>query len=196
MILLITDAYGKISAGASASERGKGKSALALRPFTLGRYRLSRKGAYVNIVEGETIHSYYGFASDYDKFIEASLLLEWTGKIMPEDMPSPEIFKLLSECLELMDARKRAFRTLTVSYMVQVLKLSGLWPESQNFKSDELLSGLDFDIVNALAYLSENPLNTMKNLALDDGRADVLKRIVMRYAEWHLDVGNLKSDKV
>jgi DNA repair protein RecO (recombination protein O) len=80
--------------------------------------------------------------------------------------------------------------------MVHVLKLSGLWPELQNFDSDELLSGLDFDIVNALAYLSENPLNTMKNLALDDARADTLKRIVMRYAEWHLDVGNLKSDKV
>jgi DNA repair protein RecO (recombination protein O) len=92
MILLITDLYGKISAGTSTSERGKGKSALALRPFTLGRYRLSRRGSYINIVEGEAIHSYYDFASDYDKFVEASLILEWTGKIIPEDLPSPEIF--------------------------------------------------------------------------------------------------------
>ena len=38
MITVLTKRYGKISAGTSINEGGKNKSALALRPFSYGRY--------------------------------------------------------------------------------------------------------------------------------------------------------------
>ncbi len=44
MILLFSKKYGKISAGTGINERGKGKSSLALRPFTYGRYELFKTG--------------------------------------------------------------------------------------------------------------------------------------------------------
>ena len=38
MLLVFTKKYGKISAGSDISEKGRGKAALALRPFTYGQY--------------------------------------------------------------------------------------------------------------------------------------------------------------
>ena len=40
MILLFTKKYGKISAGSNINEKGRTKSALAMRPFTYGTYEL------------------------------------------------------------------------------------------------------------------------------------------------------------
>ncbi|MBQ4650335.1 MAG: recombination protein O N-terminal domain-containing protein, partial [Firmicutes bacterium] len=40
MLLLFTKKFGKISVGTSATEGGRNKSALAVRPFTYGRYEL------------------------------------------------------------------------------------------------------------------------------------------------------------
>ena len=39
MLKVFTREFGKISAGTSMSEKGKSKSALAIRPFTLGNYQ-------------------------------------------------------------------------------------------------------------------------------------------------------------
>ena len=38
MIVLLSARYGKISAGSRINEGGRNKSALAMRPFTYGRY--------------------------------------------------------------------------------------------------------------------------------------------------------------
>ena len=40
MVLLFSKKYGKISAGSSISEKGRSRAALAMRPFTYGRYEL------------------------------------------------------------------------------------------------------------------------------------------------------------
>ncbi len=44
MILLFTKKYGKISAGSNINEKGRTKSALAMRPFTYGTYELYKTG--------------------------------------------------------------------------------------------------------------------------------------------------------
>ncbi|MDR1028459.1 MAG: DNA repair protein RecO [Clostridiales Family XIII bacterium] len=194
MILLFTDRYGKISAGTSISEKGKGKSALATRPFTLGRYRLASSRGYANITGAETVHSYYAFGEDYDKFVNASLILEFTGKTLPEAAPAPDIYALLRTCFDLLEKRKRNFGAVSVTYMIKILQLSGVFPEAENFRYDELLSSLSFDIVNILVYLMENPPERIGGLALDEDKSDELLRLIIRYAEQHLDVGPLKSN--
>lgn len=42
MLVIFTKRYGKISAGTYISEKGKNRAALALRPFTYGRYQIKR----------------------------------------------------------------------------------------------------------------------------------------------------------
>jgi DNA repair protein RecO (recombination protein O) len=194
MLLLFSDKYGKISAGASISERNKSKSALAMRPFTRGRYRLTSSRGYTNVASAETIKSYYGFGEDYDRFLNASLILEFTGKVLPEEIPAPDVYALLLTCLDLLETRKRGFDTIAVVYLIKILQLSGVFPERENFRHDELLSGLSFDIVNILVYLMENPPERMEKLALDEEKSAEILRLIIQYAERHLDIGPLKSN--
>lgn len=194
MILLFTDRFGMISAGTSVSERGKNRSALAIRRFTRGVYQLRRNRGSTSIIGGDILHSYYDLSLDYDKFASASLALEFTVKILPEEVPSPKIYELLVTFLEMLEKRKKSFDTLTAAYFVKVLKLSGVFPDAENFEYDELLSELDFGIVRILVYLAESPLGQLEKLALDEELAARLLRFVIRYSEYHLDIGVLKSD--
>ncbi|MDD2217931.1 MAG: recombination protein O N-terminal domain-containing protein, partial [Eubacteriales bacterium] len=50
MIVLFSKKYGKISAGTGITEKGKGKSALAMRPFTFGRYELYKSRYLKSVV--------------------------------------------------------------------------------------------------------------------------------------------------
>ena len=194
MILMLTDNFGKMSAGTSISERGKAKSALALRPFTLGKYQLKRSKGFTNITSGEVIHSYYGLAEDYDKFINASFALEFTSKILPEDAKANYYFNLLKEYLDMIERRKKSFSTLTNAYFIKILEHYGVLPEEDFFQHDELLSTLDSGIVNLILFFRNNPLSHVEKLALDTDKSAKLLRFLVTYAEHHLDFGPLKSE--
>jgi DNA repair protein RecO (recombination protein O) len=198
MILLLTEPYGLISCGTSVSERSKSRSALAVRPFTRGLYQIrqdERGGkTYYNITGGEVIQSYYAFGEDYDKFANASLVLEFTAKTLIEDAAVPEHYLLLASYMELLARRRAGYTTLTVSYLVKSMQLLGVWPERENFHAEELLSAANSDIINELIFLMENPIERMKTLVLDEDKSVRLRRLILRFAERHLDIGSLKSD--
>ncbi|MDR0596418.1 MAG: DNA repair protein RecO [Clostridiales Family XIII bacterium] len=196
MILLFTDRLGKVSCGTSISERGKSASALAVRPFTVGRYTLRRERGYTNISGAETIKSYYSYGEDYDKYVNASLVLEFAGKLLPEEAPAPELYAATLSFMDMMERRRSAHRTLTAAWLVGALGFAGVLPDAQNFGSDDLLSALEFDTLEALAYMMGNPLEQMSALALDDGIASTLIRTLLRFAEQHLDITNLRSESV
>jgi DNA repair protein RecO (recombination protein O) len=194
MITLFTDAYGKVGVGAHISERGRGKSALAIRPFTRGRYALRRDRGYTNISSAEVVKSYYSIGEDYDKFVNASLVLEFAGRMLPEEAPAPELWEMTVKFMELMEPRRGAQRTLTAAWLVKALDFSGVPPGAENFKNDKLFSALGFDTLEALAYLMEHPLEKMAALALDEDMAGAIIGALLRFAELHLDIGNLKSE--
>jgi DNA repair protein RecO (recombination protein O) len=194
LISIFTDGYGKVSAGTNLSEKSKSRSALAVRPFTRGRYTLKRERSFINIQSAETVKSYYSLGDDYAKFTNASLVLEFAGRMLPEDAPAPELYAETLKFLDLLDGRKRAHGTLTAAWLVKALDYAGVLPEPENFGSDKLLSALGFDTLEALTYLGGNPLEKMAALALDDEIARALIRTLLRYAERHIDIGNLKSE--
>ena len=53
MIVVFTKDYGKISAGTGLSERGRNRSALALRPFTYSEYEIFKIGTITTSTERE-----------------------------------------------------------------------------------------------------------------------------------------------
>ena len=57
MVLLFSKKYGKISAGSSISEKGRSRAALAMRPFTYGRYELFKNRDSYNVNSAEVITS-------------------------------------------------------------------------------------------------------------------------------------------
>ena len=129
MILLLTNKYGKISAGTSISEKGRSKSSLAMHPFTHGRYELYKNKDSFNINGAEVLKSYYKIGEDVDKYMASSYVMEFTEKIAMENMRNPQLFQLLIDFLDIMEKRNRKYETILLAYQVKALQLMGTMPE-------------------------------------------------------------------
>jgi len=129
MIVLFSRKYGKISAGTSIGERGKSKSSLALRPFTYGRYEIFKNRDNYNINTAEAIKSYYKIGEDVDKYMSGAYILEFTEKILADEVPAPGVFFLLNEFFEMLEKREKGIGTLVLAYQANVFKYMGVMPE-------------------------------------------------------------------
>lgn len=129
MVLLFSKKYGKISVGTSINEKGKGKSALAMRPFTYGRYELFKNKDSYNINSAEVRKSYYKIGEDVDKYMNSAYILEFTEKLLIEEQPSPGFFNLLTDFLDVMENRHKKYATLVLGYQIKSLKLLGIMPQ-------------------------------------------------------------------
>lgn len=128
MVLLFTKKYGKISAGSSISEKGRSRAALAMRPFTYGRYELFKNRDSYNVNSAEVIKSYYKIGEDVDKYMNSSYVLEFTEKVLPEGQPSQAMFNLILDFFSVMEERKKSHGTLVLGYEIKTLKIMGIMP--------------------------------------------------------------------
>ena len=131
MLLLFTKKFGKISVGTSATEGGRNKSALAVRPFTYGRYELFKGRESYNLNNGQVIKSYYGLGEDLDKYMAGSYVLELTEKLLPEELAQPRMFSLLLDFFDALERRQKKHDTLVMAYMVKALDIMGTMPGMQ-----------------------------------------------------------------
>ena len=129
MLLLFSRKFGKISVGTSLTEGGRNKSALALRPFTYGRYELFKSRENYSLNNGQVIRSFYSLGEDLDKYMAGSYVMELTEKILADDLPQPRLFALLLEFLESLEKRSTKHDTLVMAYMVKALDIMGTMPE-------------------------------------------------------------------
>lgn len=129
MIRLFTRSFGKISAGTEIGERGRNKGALAVRPFTYGRYDLFKNRDSYNINSADVIRSFYGIGEDVDKYMHGAYVLEFTEKALPEEMPAPALFDLLIEFFKQLETRDKGIGTLVLAYQVKLLRLAGAMPK-------------------------------------------------------------------
>ena len=195
MIHLFSKEKGKISAVTNISENSKSKSALSIRPFTHSMFHLDIKpSGLIYIRSAETINAHYKIGEDPDRYLESSYVVEFTDKLLPEEMKSEKIFNLLVQCLTLMCNRKDNFKLITDSYMIKIFQLMGVFPDTNSFDDDELLSTLNFDIFNTIVYLANSPLERMEKLTLESGKTDAVFSVLKEFASLHLDIGRLKSD--
>lgn len=129
MILLFSKKYGKISVGTSISEKGRNKSALALRPFTHGRYELFKNRDSFNLNSADVVKSYYKIGEDVDKYMNSSFVLEFTEKVLEEGQPSQGMFNLILDYLNVIENRQKSHGTVVLGYEVKTLKIMGVLPE-------------------------------------------------------------------
>lgn len=129
MILLFSKKYGKISAGTGIGDKGKSKSSLALKPFTYGRYEMYKNRDSYNINSAEVIKSYYKIGEDVDKYMNGSYVLEFTEKALAEEVPSPAVFRLLTEFFDMLENREKAIGTLVLAYQVKLFRYLGIMPQ-------------------------------------------------------------------
>jgi len=224
MIVLFSKKLGKINAAASMNDKGKNRLALALRPFTHGRYSLFKNRELYNVNGAEVVKAYYGIGEDVDKYMCASFALEFTEKLLPEGVPAAELFNLILDFFDLIEARKKKHMTPVIAYQLKAIQIMGLAPEigrcvrcgnkedldffdvkeggaiCQNCRNiipkdnDELIFSLSFDIINALLFFFKNNLKSVENIALDDGVKTELLVIIKEYRAFHLNIKELKSE--
>ena len=129
MIHIFTQKYGKISMGTGMTERNsKYKAALAIRPFTYGKYEISKNRDYFNLTGAEVKKSYYGLGEDLDKYAAASQALELTDKALPEESPQIRLFGTLVDFLDCWDKGVSTPETLLLAYEAKLLKAMGNSP--------------------------------------------------------------------
>ena len=224
MIVILTKRYGKISAGTSISEGGKNKTALALRPFTYGRYELFKARESFSINGAETLQSFYAIGENVEKYMCASYALELTDRMTAEEEPQPALLALLKDFLELLDGRKSAFGTLLIGFQMKALQLAGCAPqldrcmrcgsaEDLTFFSvadggtvcsacmeagpaDPLVFGLDPDQLSALRFMAKRPVTALKGIGLNGDAEKKLRRLFKAYIAYHLGIEDLKSESL
>lgn len=129
MVLLFSQKYGKISAGTNISEKGKNKSSLAMRPFTYGRYELYKNRDSYHINGTDVIKSYYRIGEDVEKYMHCSYVLEFTEKLLQEEVPAPGIFRMILDFFDIMEKRSKKYASLILAYQIKVLQEVGSMPE-------------------------------------------------------------------
>ena len=197
MVLVFTREEGKLSAGTHLSEKSRGGAALAIRPFAHGLYFVAEKSADVRSVSSaEIIDAHFTLGEDADRFAEASYALEFTDKLLPDGVRAPQVFDLLSEYLDMLAGRKSDFRLLTISYLVKVMRELGVFPDAASLAEGELLSGLNGDILNVLAFIVEQPLSRMDALTLEEEKERAIFGVVKSFAYSFLDIGMIKSERM
>lgn len=221
MILLFTRDYGKISAGTSLGERGKTKSSLALQHFTFGRYTLHETRNSFNIDSAEVVRSFYRIGENIDKYFNGSYVLEFTAKVLEENVPVPAVFNLLVQFFEVLEGREKGFGTLVLAYQAKLFSYLGVAPVldrcavcgkpvekplfsvtdggviCEDCRSEEsLIYPVSFDIINIFKYFISNPLKKLENIALNEEMGRMMQKIIRDYAAYHLDASNIKSESM
>ena len=225
MIVLLSKKYGKISAGTSISERGKNKSALALRPFTLGRYEVFKGRESYSITGAETVNSFFSIGEDIDKFAAASVALELADRLLEEDQPAAGMFNLLSEFLSMLEERRSDYGTLLTGFKLKALVLSGSGIQTdacvrcqktedlrylsvqdggfvcgECIPSGSVLNPLIFevsdDIINVTRFVQAHPIRSLEKLSIPKDVQTRLNRILKAYYSFHLGIDSLKSESL
>ena len=87
------------------------------------------KGRYT-VKSAEAERSFYGLAEDPDRYGEAAFVLELTARLLPEGVPQPRIFDLMTDMFSALENRRNRFLTLRLAYEVKLMDLLGVAPRT------------------------------------------------------------------
>lgn len=189
IIVVLTEKYGKISAGTSIPEKGKNKSSLALRPFTKGKYELYKNKEYFNINGAEVVKSYYSIGEDIDKYIAASYVLELTDKISIEGEKADGLYKLLSGFLDVISKRPSEFDTLVIAFQIKALSICGLCLSQNPLMLEE-----SNDKISIVKYIENHSIDVIKDMSIEEKNRVYFIALLKKYIYDNLGIGDLKSE--
>lgn len=131
LIVIFTKKYGKLTVGTTMNEKGKGKSALALRPFTYADYNIFKGRDYCNLDSAQVIRSFYAIGENWDKYVAASRLLKYLDSILEEGQASTKLFEMSIKFFESIANTKSiaSCKTLLYAFIVKSLRVQGIAPE-------------------------------------------------------------------
>ncbi|MBQ1303078.1 MAG: DNA repair protein RecO [Firmicutes bacterium] len=220
MLTLFSEQFGKISVAAKNDNfRGKLKSSLAIRPFTLGRYELYKNRDSYRLGRSETVRSFFGIGENIDRYMEASFVLEFTDKILEENAPAPAIFQLMTDYFDALERRSKEMSFLTTVYQIKAVQILGYSPRLNECshcgkregdfmfhvesggavcpdcaRDNGLIFKSDSDIIDKIKFISRSSMKELEKLYLEKQALDEMNLLIRRYTRYHLDIPDLKSE--
>ena len=222
MVSLLTGKYGKISAGTSISEGGKNKTALAIRPFTHGRYELFKGRDSYSINGAETIDSFFSLGEDIDKYSYAAAALEISDRLLGEEQPAEGMYNLLLDYLTVLEKRKKDHGTLYIAFRIKALELSGSGIQTagcvkcgkaegaaavsvadggvicgdcyEGQSLNPLIFAVSDDIIKVVRFMQSHPVRSLENLTLPKETQALLQRIIKAFYSQYLGIDALRSE--
>ena len=104
------------------------------------------------------------------------------------------VFPELRRCAVCGQEKEPAALSVTEGGILCAEHAAGAAPAYSKTGTDTLIYQVDFGIVDILDYLCSHPLESLRKLALDDEKAEYIRKMMMDYARYHLDFGELKSE--
>ncbi len=126
MVVLLTDRYGKISAGMWVQTKGGRTKAENTPPFSEIRARILPRRSSYDLLHADIEKTHYALGEDVEKYLFASYALELTDRVVSENVPVPEVFRLLQSYLDLLTERKEKHLTLLIAYEIRLLDEMGV----------------------------------------------------------------------
>lgn len=123
ILTLLTDGYGKISAGIKGVKKPNAKLKFAAQPFCFAEYILAKRGDKYTVINCSECESFYELRTDINKFYAASSVMEAANILTYEGDECAEIF---SECVKTLSAMCAGDERLPlIKFLAFALRSSG-----------------------------------------------------------------------
>jgi DNA repair protein RecO (recombination protein O) len=130
IVTFITEDFGKITGIAKGAKRSQRRFAGTLEPFVKVRlaFRQRGRGDLAFVERCEFLASFRSFASDLERFVHGSYILELTDRLVLGREPGAEIFRLVDTAMALLD-RHGSRATIVRAFELHMLDATGYRPD-------------------------------------------------------------------
>lgn len=128
LLTLLTLEGGKVPSIARGACKTKSKLAASVQLFTRGDFLLYRGKTLATVTQGEILNSFYPLRVDLLKYAYGQYFCELIGRLLEENEPCPQEYRLLLSALETMNGDTAYLEVLARSFELKLLKNLGYTP--------------------------------------------------------------------
>lgn len=156
IVTLYTLERGKISVKVKGLRRISSRRSGTLELFHHVRaYIVPGKAGMDVLTEVELLESSFTWRRYLGRITVAYQLCELLDKLTPEQIPQPELYVFICDCLSRIPDLSADWQAQLQSWLVSIVKLLGYWPDEKKFTGD---------IYSFIEQLTEKPFNSPKLL--------------------------------
>lgn len=203
-LTIFSPEHGKIQAISKSSRKISSQKGGHLDLLNLCEFQLYKNGSRLLITECKVKEGFWEIKNDLQKSLYCMHLVEITLKFIQDDQPNLDLFKLLLITLNQINHGQH-HQLLLENYKINLLKLSGLWPEISNCHfcqnkwqaksqiwtdqegrltcqncltiNNNNLQSISFNTIKLSHYLSSNNFSLLEKLRLDSNELFQLKKM-------------------
>lgn len=125
LVTLFSLELGLLTASLKGVKSNSAKLKYAGQPFCFGEFELVRNGTKFTILSVSIIDQFYDLTTDYDHFMEASLMVKMLPTILKDDSVADSLFLTTIKLLKVLTYEKVDGRLVLIKFMLSAFTYSG-----------------------------------------------------------------------